>query len=84
MKIEEGKAHSRYRYWTVLVDANELQCSVRKLPYPAWIGTIDEKGKINVWTPAASIPRGYKSAARSMLEAARDQLIKEKLVGGAR
>lgn len=52
----------------VHVDANELDCGARRLPYPTCIGTIGPKGKINVWTPAASKPRGYRSAALAMLE----------------
>lgn len=61
--------------YTVLVDANELQCDVRKLPYSTWIGTINARTrKINVWTPAASIPRGYKRAALALLETALEGL----------
>lgn len=71
MKIEKGYAHSVYPYVTVSVDANELQCDVRKLPYPTWIGTIDlETWKIRRWNPAASIPRGYPRAAETALAAA--------------
>lgn len=54
---------------TVHVDANELQCDVRLLPYPTCIGTISRStGKVRLWTPAASTPRGYKAAALRMLE----------------
>jgi len=75
MKIEKGTAHGKYAYWTVRVDPHELSvASGKTLPYSTWIGTIDETGKINIWTPAASVPRGYKDAAKVMLEEARDQL----------
>lgn len=77
MHIEKGSAHTKYNYWTVRVEPNELQCNVRKLPYGTWIGTIQEDGKINVWTPAASVPRGYKAAAKAVLEGAREKLIAE-------
>jgi len=61
--------------WLVKVDAGELRVkSGKKLPYPTTVGTINKRGTINVWTPAASVPRGYKAAARAVLEAARDEL----------
>jgi hypothetical protein len=51
----------------------------KPLPYPTWIGTIHTRtGKINVWTPAGYVPRGYRSAALRMLEAARDSLSAKK------
>lgn len=54
----------------VRVDANELQCDSKKLPYPTYIGTISRKTrKISVWSPAASKPRGYRAAAKELLEA---------------
>jgi hypothetical protein len=73
-KIEKGTAHPGY--FTVMVDKNELRVdSGKTLPFPTWIGTIQKNGRINVWTPAASgIPRGYKQAAKRMLEDARQQL----------
>lgn len=76
MKIEKGDAHKSYVYWTVQVNANELVvASGKKLPYGTWIGTIRKsktgnKFVINVWTPAASVPRGYKAAAKELLEQA--------------
>lgn len=71
MRIEIGSAHSSYPYVTVLVDENELHCDRKALPYSAWIGTIRlDTFKINVWTPAAYTPRGYRRAAAEMLEAA--------------
>ena len=56
----------------VRVDTNELVCDGGKpLPYPTYIGTISRgTGKINVWSPAAYTPRGYRSAALRMLEGA--------------
>ena len=75
MKIEQGAAHHAYRYWTVRVDAGELVVdSGKSVPYPTTIGTIREDGKINVWTPAAYVPRGYRVVAQRMLESARDDL----------
>jgi hypothetical protein len=75
MKIEEGAAHTAYRYWTVRVDANEVVTeSGKTVPYSTWIGTIDQHGKITVWTPAAYVPRGYKAAAVKLLRSARGQL----------
>ena len=54
----------------VRIDANELRCDGGKLlPYPTWIGTFSKStGKVKVWMPAAYTPRGYKAAARRMLE----------------
>jgi len=55
--------------WTVHVDAGELVvASGKALPYPTCIGTFNDRGRINVWTPAASVPRGYKAAAKALLE----------------
>lgn len=61
--------------FTVHVDPGELQCDVRALPYGTCIGVLyprrnRAKGRFDVWTPAASIPRGYKRAAKLMLETA--------------
>lgn len=55
--------------YTVRVAADELAvASGKRLPYAAWIGTIDpERGKVTVWTPAASVPRGYRAAAEAVL-----------------
>ncbi len=77
MRIEKGNGHDMYPYVWVLVDADELMCDVRALPYSTWIGTIRlDTGKISVWTPAASIPRGYKRAALAVLEEAKEALLK--------
>lgn len=54
----------------VSVDAGEFMCDGGKvLPYPTWIGTVSKStGRVRVWTPSASVPRGYHSAARRALE----------------
>lgn len=77
MKIE--RTHTGGPFWAVRVDANELSVeSGKRLPYPTTVGLIDVRsGKIHVWTPAASKPRGYPAAARALLEQARDQLAAE-------
>lgn len=77
MKLEPtGIIPNNYR---VLVDAGEVQCDTRALPYPTWIGTINARTrKISVWTPAAGVPRGYKRAALAMLEEALASLPVEK------
>lgn len=59
----------------VHVDPGELQCNVRALPYGCCIGVLfpcrsKPKGRVEIWTPAASIPRGYRAAAKAMLETA--------------
>lgn len=62
--------------FSVMVDANELVVdSGKKLPYPTWIGFIDCNGRIDVWSPAAYKPRGYRAAARRMLEEMRDEAL---------
>lgn len=58
--------------WLVRVDANDLHCGHKPLPYPTCIGTISQTGKINVWSPAAYKPRGYRAAAKALLEEIRD------------
>jgi hypothetical protein len=52
------------------VDAGELVCDGGKpLPYPTYIGVVDwKRARVTVWTPAASKPRGYRSAAKRTLE----------------
>lgn len=62
----------------VRVDADEVRvASGRTVPYPTWIGTINTRtGRINVWYPAAYLPRGYKAAALAMLEEARASLAR--------
>ena len=72
MKIERSDTG---RAWTVLVDEDELIVeSGKRLPYSTWVGTINERGVINVWSPAAFKPRGYVAAAKKLLEQAREQL----------
>ena len=74
-KVELGTAHTG-EYWTVLVDAGELICDGGKpLPYPTWIGTFKRDGTINVWTPAAGKPRGYKTAATRLLRNTADGFL---------
>ena len=69
MKLEPSQFRTDVQI--VSVDANELDCGYKRLPYPTWIGTVNVRtGKIEVWTPAASVPRGYKAAARAALEKA--------------
>lgn len=65
--------------YRVLVDAGQLVvASGRSLPYATWIGTVDaRKRRINVWTPAASVPRGYRAAAEEMLESILESLPEE-------
>lgn len=78
MRIELGAAHTGRRYWTVLVEENELVTESGKvLPYSTTIGTVDERGKVSVWTPAASKPRDYKRTALELLEQARASLIQD-------
>jgi hypothetical protein len=61
--------------WLLRVDAHELACGagiygVIKLPYCTHVGTLHAvTGKVNVWTPAAYVPRGYRKAALALLEA---------------
>lgn len=55
-------------YRTVLVNAGELFPNGKSLPYPTWIGVIREGGDVGVWTPTASVFRGYRAAAREWLE----------------
>lgn len=54
----------------VRVNKDELLCDGgKRLPYSTWIGTISRRtGRINVWSPAAYKPRGYRAAAKRMLE----------------
>lgn len=66
---------SGFMSWTVHVNTNELQCNVRPLPYPTCIGTFTYNVRssrgytVNIWTPAAAIPRGYRRAAEALLRA---------------
>ena len=67
--------------YTVHVDANELLCDGGKLlPYGTTVGIINKRGTINVWMPAAHTPRGYKPAAKRLLEDERDKLRAQGLV----
>lgn len=62
--------------WRVLVNKDELRvASGKTVPYATWIGFIEDSGKIHVWTPAAYVPRGYRDAARQMLEKAKIDLL---------
>lgn len=75
MKLERDDANKGYR---VLVDANELVIPSKtfggtRLPYATWIGFITDDGVIRVWTPAAYVPRGYRAAAKAVLEKVRDE-----------
>ena len=67
MRIENSSVPGTQGIVTVHVEANELDCGQRRLPYAACIGTIGPKGRIRVWTPAASKPRGYRAAAEALL-----------------
>lgn len=68
--------HHENTHTMVSVDPGELQCKVRALPYAAFIGTIHHaSGAIRVWTPAGYVPRGYRVAAKAVLERARDQIF---------
>jgi hypothetical protein len=60
--------------YVVMFDAGELVTdSGKAVPYSSYAGTIKLSGNrvtYNVWTPAASVPRGYKTAAKRFLQAA--------------
>ena len=69
---------SAFPGFTVQVDANELQCKHRAMPFAAYIGSVkpdasaddSRKGycKILIWTPGVSgLPRGYRDAAKEFL-----------------
>jgi hypothetical protein len=66
-------------YWLVTLDADELVvASGRKVPYPFYLGTIRERrGRaiLRTWTPAASVPRGYKAAATAAMHNALEALL---------
>lgn len=70
---------------TVLVRVNtdELVCDGGKpLPYPTYIGTISRSTrKIDVWTPAAYKPRGYRTAAKRALEEMAEKLSEDSPLG---
>lgn len=64
-------------WFTVHVDPNELVVgSGKRLPYGTTIGVVRPSGRIDVWSPAASKPRGYREAAKRMMEDARDELCR--------
>jgi hypothetical protein len=71
MKIQpsEGQRNT----FVVTLGAGELITeSGKAVPYPFYLGTFTIRSgkapRLNVWTPAASKPRGYKLAARRKLE----------------
>ena len=49
--------------------------SGKVVPYGFSAGTVDDRGKVDVWTPAARVPRDYKAAAKQVLEDARATLV---------
>lgn len=52
----------------VHVDAGELDCNGRPLPYATCLGVVDKiKEEIDLYIPAASRPRGYRKAAMRVL-----------------
>lgn len=54
----------------VRVQPNELQ----GVPYSTYVGIISRStGKVSVWTPAASKPKGYRKAAKELLESLAEQ-----------
>lgn len=68
--------------WRVAVGANELEIPSTsfgslRLPYATYVGVIKDSGGVDVWTPAAHVPRGYRRAAQHLLEQVRDQLKNE-------
>ncbi len=81
MEIKENRTPGvAAPYFTVHVDKNELRCDGGKLlPYGFTVGTIEVgrggKPKINVWMPAAWTPRGYKTAAKRLLDRAAAQIF---------
>ena len=57
-------------YWTLDAEPGDVTVNGRTIGYGFSLGTIDPDGRINVWTPAGPVPRGYKRVARAKLEAA--------------
>jgi hypothetical protein len=76
MLIERKRVAGLPDYFTVLVHPNELKVdSGKRLPYSTWIGTVSGSGdRINLWTPAAYKPRGYKTAALRLLAFAQSRI----------
>lgn len=58
------------RVFVVSVEPGEVRVASGKVyPNATWIGTFDiVSGKLNVWTPVGYVPRGWKDAARAILE----------------
>jgi hypothetical protein len=53
----------------VRIEPHELHCGHGKtVPYACTAGVVLHNGKIDVWTPAADKPSGYKRAAQNLLE----------------
>jgi hypothetical protein len=67
MRLEQQDGYVR-----VLVGPDDVFPCGKSLRYTTWIGTIntsaERHGEINVWTPAASVFRGYKASAREWLQ----------------
>jgi hypothetical protein len=63
-------------YWTLDARPGDIEVNGRAIPYAFSLGTIKPDGTINVWTPAAHVPKGYKEVARTLLEDARDELMR--------
>lgn len=74
MRVERSPQSGQLA-WIVHVDPGELELTAtRRLPFGTAIGTINQRGTIRVWYPAASTPRTYGRAARFFLENVRHQL----------
>lgn len=78
MQIKREATPGLPEYFTVRFDANEfVTASGKRIPYAFTAGTIARaaggKIKLNVWTPAASVPRDYRKAAKLWLEFAANQ-----------
>lgn len=74
--------------YVVTLGAGELITeSGKAVPYPFYLGTFTIKPgkapKLNVWTPAASKPRGYKLAARRRLEEVAQEFAEGRIVADA-
>lgn len=63
--------------WVVTVEPNELMLTATKAYAPGGtVGTINKRGTLSVWRPAAGAPRDWSKLARYKLEEARTQLFK--------
>lgn len=79
--IEKGITVGTGTFWKVLIKADKLVTpSGKTLRYSTWIGTIRHDGSINLWTPAASVPRDYKKGAMPLLLVAYKKLLDAGLV----